>query len=80
MARSVGIATPKLTNQASKFWEAIPSRARAQLLANVFCVQCRGAVSIVNASGTLKRGNLILEGRCAKCGHEVARLVEGPEA
>lgn len=38
-----------------------------------------GGVSVVNATGALKGGDLVLEGKCAKCGHEVARLVEGPE-
>ena len=79
----IGIAmtdAPRLTKQATKFWNAMPSHARAQILANVYCVQCRGAVSITDVSGTLKRGDLVLEGKCGECGHAVARLVEGPNA
>ena len=72
--------SPRLTKQASKFWNAMPSHARDQILSNVYCVQCRGAVSIVNVTGTLERGNLVLKGSCAKCGHKVARLVEGADA
>ncbi len=68
------------TKQASKFWHAIPADARTKLLANVYCGQCRGAVSIVNVLATVKRRDLLLKGNCATCGHEVARLVEGPDA
>jgi len=74
------VSVPRLTKQAARFWNAMPSHARAQILANVYCTHCRGAVTMVDASGTLRRGDLVLEGKCAKCGHEVARLVEGPEA
>jgi hypothetical protein len=69
-----------LTKQAAKFWNGMPEHARREILGNVFCVRCGGGVSMVNASGTMKQGNLVLEGTCANCGHEVARLVEGPDA
>ena len=67
------------TRQASGFWMTIPADTRARLLANVYCGHCRGAVSIVNVTATVKRGDLLLKGNCATCGHEVARLVEGPD-
>lgn len=67
------------TRQASKFWMAIPADARAKLLANVYCGHCRGGVSIVNVTATVKRSDLLLKGNCATCGHDVARLVEGPD-
>ena len=67
------------TRQASVFWMAIPADTRAKLLANVYCGQCRGVVSIVNVKAMVKRGDLLLEGNCATCGHEVARLVEGSD-
>ena len=70
--------SPRLTRKAAKFWDAIPSSARTEILANVYCVRCRGAVSIIAASGTLKHGDLVLDGKCGKCGHQVGRLVEGP--
>ena len=57
----------------------IPVDARAKLLANVYCGHCRGGVSIVNVTGIVKRGDLLLKGNCATCAHEVARLVEGPD-
>ena len=67
---------PRLSTQASKLWNAISTDTRMKLLANVYCGNCRGAVSIVNVVGTVKRGDLVLNGNCAVCGDNVARLVE----
>ncbi len=53
---------------------------RRKILENVFCRHCRGAVSIVNVAGTVKGGDLMLDGNCTVCGHNVARLVEGSNA
>ena len=33
-------------------------------------------VEIVNYCGTVEKGDLILDGTCAVCGHAVARVVE----
>ena len=70
----------EFTKQASRFWNGMPEDVRAKILANVYCGHCRGAVSIVNVTGTVKGGNLVLKGSCAQCGQDVARLVEGPNA
>jgi hypothetical protein len=35
---------------------------------------------MVDFSGSVKNGNLVLEGACAKCGQRVVRLVETSEA
>ena len=74
------VQLPRLSAQASKLWNAIPIDARRKILGNVFCGHCRGAVSIVNVAGTVKGGDLVLNGNCAVCGHNVARLVEGSNA
>lgn len=68
------------TKQAAGFWNALSADSRAKILANVFCGHCRGETSIVNVTGALKGRDLVLNGSCAKCGQEVARLVEGPES
>jgi hypothetical protein len=68
------------TQQATRFWRAIPEDARAKLLTNVYCGHCRDAVSIANVTAAVKRRDLLLKGNCATCGHEVVRLVEGPAA
>ncbi len=70
----------QLTKEASKFWNALPAHARSEILRNVYCVHCGPGVSIVSPTGMIERGDLVLEGKCSKCGGEVARLVEGPDA
>ena len=37
-------------------------------------------VEIVNYCGTVEKGDLILDGTCAVCGHAVARVVETSQA
>jgi hypothetical protein len=70
----------KFTTQAAVLWGAIPIEAQKRVLAAVFCVKCRGAVQIVNYSGTVaKNGDLILDGSCAVCGHGVTRTLETSE-
>ena len=57
-------------------WGTIPQVARARILANVFCVKCRDSVQITNFTGEERNGDVYLKGSCAKCGHEVMRLME----
>ncbi len=64
---------------AAVLWSTIPVAARERILKNVFCVQCRGSVEISDVHGKERNGNLILTGQCAKCGQEVARVVETAE-
>ena len=69
----------KFTPAAAMLWGTIPKEARERLLANVFCSKCRGAVKIVNFTGEEEKGDVILKGAGAKCGHEVVRVVETSE-
>lgn len=66
------------SEQAAVFWNALSADVRAKILTNVYCGHCRGETSILNVTGAVKGGDLVLKGSCAKCGQEVARLVEGP--
>lgn len=66
----------KFTNEAQKFWDSIPEEIQTKLLNNVFCVRCK-LTTIVNFTGKVKKGDLILEGVCKTCGGRVARLIEG---
>jgi DNA-directed RNA polymerase subunit RPC12/RpoP len=66
----------KFTAQAATLWGTIPREAREQILKNVFCAECGGSVEIIEFTGEERNGNLILKGSCAKCGQEVARVVE----
>lgn len=68
---------PTFTRLARQRWESIPADTRQRLLANVWCGQCRHEVTITNFSGTITGGNLLLEGKCAKCDGDVARMIEG---
>jgi hypothetical protein len=64
------------TSAAARRWSEIDGRVRFRLLNNVWCAKCAKGTSIVNYSGRIEDGDLILEGACAKCGHSVARVVE----
>lgn len=67
---------PQFTPSAKKLWLNIPENIRSQLLANVYCGQCGGETTIVNYSGTVKSGVVILTGQCITCGAEVARVID----
>ncbi len=43
------------------------------------CAKCNTFVKIVEYSGTVEHGDLILDGTCAVCGHTAARVVEMPQ-
>ena len=68
---------PDFTPAARQRWESIPAHIRKELLANVWCVHCLDSVIITNFSGTLKGPDLLLVGKCAVCGSDVARVIEG---
>jgi len=69
----------KFTLRAAVLWGTIPKEARERILANVFCVKCRDSVTMTNFTGKEVKGDVILKGECAKCGHEVVRVVETSE-
>ncbi|WP_300284191.1 hypothetical protein [Nitrosomonas sp.] len=69
-------ALPNFTRPARQRWKTIPADIRQRLLANVWCVQCRHEVTITSFTGTIKGGSLLLEGKCAKCHGDVARVIE----
>ena len=70
----------KFTPRAAVLWGMIPKEARERILANVFCVKCRASVQIKNFTGEGRKGDVILKGSCARCGHEVVRVVERSES
>ena len=67
---------PKFTVPAAALWAAIPADYRKLLLSNVWCGNCRHAVTIRNFNGTVKGRDLLLVGQCSECLAEVARLIE----
>ena len=66
----------KFTPQTKRRWEAIPAGMRLRIMNNVWCVNCTTTVGIGEVSGRIKKGMLVLEGRCSRCGGTVARVVE----
>lgn len=67
---------PDFTPPARKRWDSIPADSRQRLLSNVWCGHCRHETTIINFSGTIKGGDLLLVGKCAECGDDVARVIE----
>ena len=67
----------EFTDEAKAMWDAIPQGAQERILTNVWCVHCRSATTITDFKGDMEDMDLILRGRCMKCGGEVARLIEG---
>jgi hypothetical protein len=72
----IALATPPFTPAAQKLWNAIPPVHQEQILDNVYCRHCRGAVRMVDYTGTVDQGDLRLQGRCAACGGLVVHIVE----
>lgn len=68
---------PHFTPPARKRWESISAHVRQRLLTNVWCAHCGSETTIVNFSGTIKGGNLLLMGECVKCHGDVVRAIEG---
>lgn len=67
-----GIVDP----EARRLWSSIPKEQQALLLDNVFCQKCRQVTTIIEYTGSVERGDLVLDGRCQQCGSEVARVIE----
>jgi len=67
---------PQFTAPAVKLYEAIPAEIRKKLLSNVWCVSCRHEVTIINYSGAVRSGDLLLVGKCSECHGDVARMIE----
>jgi len=64
------------TPSAAKRWKKIPKWMQENILANVWCGNCTGAVQIVLETASMEKRSLILRGKCKTCGKNVCRLVE----
>jgi len=56
------------TRPAQKLWEKIPSEFRMEILNSVWCVNCRDTVTMLNITGKVERRDLVLSGKCDRCG------------
>jgi hypothetical protein len=72
-----GQMTDKFTPKARKIWNSIPSHIQEKLLSNVWCSHCTAITTITDFEGKIdETGDLVLTGRCATCGGQVARVIE----
>lgn len=70
-------ATQELISfSANKKWLSIPEEIRKKLERNVYCTNCCDVVQIVNYSVKDSPPGFALEGKCKKCGGDVARFIE----
>lgn len=67
---------PGFSARASRAWESLAAETRIRILNNVWCAACRSGTSIALEGATVSGSDLILRGRCTKCGGSVARVVE----
>lgn len=61
---------------AQKAWLEIPKQFRERLSRNVYCSGCRDTCTIVDYTITMEQKQLVLEGQCKSCGHDVARVID----
>lgn len=64
--------------KALKQWNQIPELARKKLIHNVFCAACVGTTTIIDYKIEMAgfKDDIVLRGKCQRCGHEVARYIE----
>jgi len=67
---------PNFTPLAKRRWAEPGGDFRVRVLNRVWCVRCRDSTVIVDYSGKIKQGDLILQGRCIACRGPLARLIE----
>lgn len=67
---------PDFTEPARRRWNAVPADIRQRLLSNVWCAHCSDETTVTDVAGNIRRGDLVLTGRCGRCGGEVARVIE----
>ena len=64
-----------MSKEALELWQSLPADTRRMLLSNVYCGECRKAVTIVDYHAELN-GVVVLQGFCGTCGHKVARVID----
>jgi hypothetical protein len=63
-------------SRAIEAWQRIEPGIRLRLLNNVWCASCSSGTSMALDSASVSGDDLVLQGRCTKCGGDVARVVE----
>ena len=66
----------EFTTKAKILWDTIPLQIQEQLINNVWCPHCSSKTTITDFKGGIENKSLVLTGNCAKCGGNVARVIE----
>lgn len=62
--------------EAARAWKRMPENIQQLLLGSVFCPNCGTASFASGYSLRMRDGFVLIEGRCAACGAEIARLCD----
>lgn len=62
--------------QALKQWHTIPKDDRDAIEQNAYCASCRGMTTTVEYAVSFVSIDILLSGKCNKCGGPVNRVVE----
>ena len=62
--------------EAARAWKSMPESIRQLLLGNAFCPNCGAASFASGYSLRMSDGFVLIEGACAACGAEIARLCD----
>lgn len=65
-------------NEAFQIWDLISSKNQKLILNNVFCHEC-GLTRVIDYSMEKIGNDIVIRGKCSKCGNLVARHVEGED-
>jgi hypothetical protein len=67
---------PKFTAPAARIWNAISPGDQQTLVSAAWCSNCHQEVTIVDYSGSIKAGHVLLRGTCSSCDAAAYRFVE----
>jgi DNA invertase Pin-like site-specific DNA recombinase len=67
---------PTFTAAAQRLWTRLPQPIQRKVLDHVWCSTCGKTTTMVQYSGQVREGDLLLTGLCAACGNKVVRLLE----
>ncbi|CAG7645291.1 hypothetical protein ACFQI7_25515 [Paenibacillus allorhizosphaerae] len=74
------VKVPKAPNvidfAATSEWLKMPDNIRRMYIENVWCGQCSSVTVIEEFSVQLDKYGIVLRGKCSKCSHKVARVIE----
>ncbi len=66
----------KFDKKAMQKFNQIPDDIKSKILSNVYCLNCKDTVNIINFTATVDKDDLLLRGKCERCSGDVARLIE----